>query len=598
MPIRQLPSHLINQIAAGEVVERPASVLKELLENSLDAGASRIEVELEQGGISLCRVRDNGVGIADQELGLALSRHATSKIASLEDLECIASLGFRGEALPSIASVARLTVTSRAAGADRGFSVSANGGPPTGAMPAAHPEGTTVEVRDLFFNVPARRRFLRTERTEFSHALAIAESIALGRSQVALQLRHNRKLVLDLPAASDRAGREARLATVLGPEFVEHALYLEAELGGIRLSGWIARPTWSRSRPDLQHLFLNGRAIRDKTVNSAVRSAYRDVLYRDRWPAWVLMLDMDPALVDVNAHPAKQEVRFREPRRVHDAVRRSVESALANTRPGGAGSASSPEHALAPAAVPAGDTARWPGPAAHQHSLGLAPGRVREQLAAWGELGRPAEPPGPPAAGPATELPPLGYALAQLHGLYILAQSARGLVIVDAHAAHERVMLERLREGMARDGLRPQQLLMPVTVRVSVTEADRAEAASGPLGRLGLILDRSGPGQLLLRAVPAGLAEADLEALVRDIVAGLDDVARAGEQLLHSLEHLLGNMACKAAIKANRKLSLAEMNQLLRDMEATERSDQCNHGRPTWTELGIADLDRLFARGR
>lgn len=607
MPIRQLPTHLINQIAAGEVVERPASVLKELLENSLDAGATRIEIDLEQGGVALCRVRDNGVGIPREELDLALSRHATSKIASLEDLEHVASLGFRGEALPSIASVARLALTSRAAGAEGAWTVAADGGPGGVPAPAAHPAGTTVEIRDLFFNVPARRRFLRAERTEFNHARVVAERIALSRASVAIQLRHNRRVIFDLPAADDRAGREARLAALCGEEFVGHALYLETGASGITVRGWIARPTFSRAQPDLQQLFLNGRAIRDRGIASAVRSAYRDVLYRDRWPAWVIELEMDPALVDVNAHPAKHEVRFRDGRAVFDAIRRAVESALAVTRPGGVAASPATTGQQSPASyrVPLADQGLPAAGNAVQRSLSLGRAGAAGRLDGWRALaGVPA--PGLAAPGGAVAedgtassgIPPLGYALAQLHGLYILAQNATGLVIVDTHAAHERVMLERLREAMRTDGLKPQQLLVPVTVAVSAHEADRAEAGAGELAALGLEVDRTGPDRLLLRAVPAALAEADLAGLLRDVVAGLAAPGGAGEALGGRVDDLLANMACRAAVKANRRLDLAEMNQLLRDMEATDRSDQCNHGRPTWTELGIGDLDRLFARGR
>jgi DNA mismatch repair protein MutL len=595
MPIRELPPHLVNQIAAGEVVERPASVLKELLENSLDAGATRIEVDLEQGGVALCRVRDNGVGIPREELGLALSRHATSKISSLEDLEHVASLGFRGEALPSIASVSRLALTSRAAGADRAYTVAADGGAGGEPAPAAHPAGTTVEVRDLFFNVPARRRFLRAERTEFNHALAVAERIALSRASVAIQLRHNHRVIFDLPAAADRAGREARLASLCGEEFVSHALYLETAASGITLRGWIARPTFSRAQPDLQQLFLNGRAIRDRSIASAVRSAYRDVLYRDRWPAWVIELEMDPALVDVNAHPAKHEVRFRDARAVFDAVRRGVESALAATRPGGV--ATSPVIAGHQPPAAYAEAAGYPVPPAAglavQRSLSLGRAGTAGLLAGWQALA--AVPGGAVAEG---GIPPLGYALAQLHGLYILAQNATGLVIVDTHAAHERVTLERLREAMRNAGLAPQRLLVPVAVPVSEAEADRAEAAAGELSALGLEVDRAGPDRLLLRAVPAALAGADLAGLLQDVVAALATPGGHGEVLAGRVDDLLANMACRAAVKANRRLGLDEMNQLLRDMEATDRSDQCNHGRPTWTELGIGDLDRLFARGR
>ncbi len=582
MPIRQLSPHLVNQIAAGEVVERPASVVKELLENSLDAGAQRIDVELEAGGLKLCRIRDDGCGIPADELPLALARHATSKISTLEDLNQIASLGFRGEALPSIASVSQLRLVSRQPDKDAGWSVEVQGGTSRDAKPAAHPGGTTIEVRDLFFNVPARRRFMRTERTEFGHARRVVESIALSRPGTALRLSHNRRVVMDLPAAQDLAGQEQRLAQLLGEGFMEHAMRIERRAEGISLRGWIARPTFSRSQPDQQQLVLNGRVVRDKTVAHAVRSAYADVLFHGRHPAYLLYLDMDPALVDVNAHPSKQEVRFRDGRSVHDFVRRSVEAALAETRAGAAGTGQS--------AAPS------PGlPMGGQAGMALAtptPQRVRESLAGYARLA--AAPPAQPASD---ELPPLGFALAHLHGAFILAQNAEGLVIVDAHAAHERITYERLKAARAESGLQSQPLLVPLSVAVSEAEADRAEANADWFADLGLEVTRSGPQSLSLRAIPSLLRGADGEALLRDLLAELAE--GDGQALLERrLDDVLAGMACHASVRANRPLAIDEMNALLRDMEATQRSDQCNHGRPTWTQLSLAELDRLFARGR
>jgi len=586
MPIRELPSQLINQIAAGEVVERPASVVKELVENSLDAGARRIEVDIERGGAGLCRVRDDGVGIPPEELALALARHATSKIASLDDLEHVASLGFRGEALPSIASVSRLRLVSRSAG-DRGaWAVEAGAEP----VPAPHPPGTTVEVRDLFFNTPARRRFLKTERTEFGHVQRVLERLALSRFTTALRLTHNGRVVLDLPAADARSAETARVGRVCGTAFAEHALYLERDAGGLSLRGWLARPTFSRAQPDIQHLYVNGRAIRDRSCSHAVRTAFADVLFHGRHPAFVLYLDMDPEAVDVNAHPAKQEVRFRDGRAIHDFVRRTLESALADTRAGAAGQAAAP----AAPAVMAGSA---------QRGLGLGPraegAGVAERLAAYGRvLAEPGTAGSARASEPSESVPPLGYALAHLHGAYILAQNGQGLVVVDAHAAHERVTYERLKAAYGTAPIPSQPLLVPETLDVTQAEADCAEASTEVLATLGFTVDRSGPARVTLRAVPVLLADARPAALLGDVLADLAGAAGAAERVHRRIDELLASMACHGSVRANRRLSIDEMNALLRDMESTERSDQCNHGRPTWTQLSLADLDRLFARGR
>jgi DNA mismatch repair protein MutL len=587
MPIRELPVHLVNQIAAGEVVERPASVLKELLENSLDAGASRVEIEVEAGGTRLIRVRDDGVGIPAAELPLALARHATSKIESLEDLSRIASLGFRGEALPSIASVSRLRLVSQQRGADGAYAVDCEGGALGAVTPAAHPPGTTLEVRDLFFNTPARRRFLRAERTELQHLQAMVERIALSRFRTAFRFIHNRRPLLDLPTAVTRAAQEERIAQVIGEEFVAGSLHLEREAAGMRLSGWISRPTYSRSQPDAQSFFLNGRAVRDKLIANAVRLAYQDVLYHGRYPAFVLYLEMDPTSVDVNAHPAKLEVRFREPGHVHDFIRRSVEAALAGTRPGSA--------ELAGGSVAAGETHGSP---ARQYFalLSSRPAGVREPT-----VGPDSEVAGEEKlanADPETrEAPPLGFAVAQLHGVYILAQTASGLAIIDTHAAHERVTYERLKQ-QAQDGSIPSQaLLVPQVLRVTTAEAGLVAQRRDLFDATGFEVDCTGPDTVAVRAVPAVLAGTDVAALLRDMLA---DWAEHGDSLRagHVIDSMLATSACHAAVRANRPLSRDEMNALLRDMEATDRADQCSHGRPTWTELTLQDLDRLFLRGR
>ena len=586
-PIRLLPAQLVDQIAAGEVIERPASVVKELVENALDAGASRVEVEVEQGGAKLIRVRDDGHGIAQADLVLALSRHATSKVASLADLERVASLGFRGEALPSIASVSRLSLVSRTASAEHAWCVDGGSGE---VGPAAHPPGTTVEVRDLFYNTPARRKFLRGERTELDHIEQTVRRLALARFDVAFQLRHNRRDALAAAAALERPDQEQRLGGLLGPAFLEHCLYLEHEAAGLRLHGWVGLPAFARSQADLQFFFVNGRIVRDRLVTHAVRAAFQDVLHNSRHPAYVLYLDLDPVLVDVNVHPAKHEVRFREGRLVHDFLFRTLHEALARPVPSAA-----PE-----AAVPALDARAVPDPW-QPRPAGLGLGVAEPALAYAAALDWQAPTAGlrdgdATAAEPA-RAPPLGFALAQLHGVYVLAQNEEGLVLVDMHAAHERITYERLKAAQGGAGVPSQPLLVPVSVAVSPREAELAEAEAGAFAQLGLEIDRIGAGTLAVRAVPVLLRGADPERLVRDLLADLAVHGTTG-RLQGEVNAVLATLACHAAVRANRRLSLDEMNALLRDIERTERSGQCNHGRPTWTRLDLAELDRLFMRGR
>ncbi|MDH3305758.1 MAG: DNA mismatch repair endonuclease MutL [Gammaproteobacteria bacterium] len=584
MPIRQLPSHLINQIAAGEVVERPASVVKELVENSLDAGARSVQVDVVSGGQKLIRIRDDGKGIECDELALALSRHATSKIASLDDLEAVASLGFRGEALPSIASVARLTLTSRAAGADSAWQLEADGGTISTPAPAAHPQGTTVEVHDLFYNTPARRRFLRTERTEYGHIEKWVRRLALSRPDIAFTMTHNRRTVLSLAAASDRETRRQRVAKVCGDAFADQCVCIEHETDGIALSGWIGLPTFNRSQPDMQYWFVNGRSITDKTLSHAARHAYRDVLFHGRYPAYILSLTMDPAGVDANAHPAKHEVRFRDGRRVHGVVSQTVEVALQDTRPGG--------HNVAPIRMTRDsvfDQARMP-----LHS-GPSTAAVRETLAAYGSMATAAS--FLEKTDPAAEIPPLGFAVAQLAGIYILAENSEGLVVVDMHAAHERIVYEKLKRGYDDRGLVRQPLLVPETISVSESEANLVERSGHLLEKLGLVVDRSGPTGLTIREVPALLKNADAESLLRDVLADMSESGNSN-RIDDVSDDYLATMACHHSVRANRMLTLAEMNALLREMESTERADQCNHGRPTWTTIPLSELDRLFLRGR
>ncbi|WP_149196492.1 DNA mismatch repair endonuclease MutL [Luteimonas suaedae] len=604
MSIRQLPDTLVNQIAAGEVVERPASVVKELVENALDAGAMRVDIDLEEGGVRLVRVRDDGGGMAADDLPLAVSRHATSKIASLDDLEAVATLGFRGEALPSIASVSRFSIASRRPDDAHGAMLAVDGGRVAAVAPRPHPPGTTVEVRDLFYNVPARRKFLRAERTELGHIEEWLRSLALSRPDVELRITHNGK-----PSRRYKGGgalfSDERLNETLGGEFAKHALRVEHEGAGLRLHGWIAQPAYSRASADQQYLYANGRAVRDRSVAHAVRQAYADVLYHGRQPAYVLFLELEPARVDVNVHPAKHEVRFRDARLVHDFVYRTLHDALAGTRAGlqpapamtaGAGGGAVALQVGAPASP------HWQPSARDQSGLAL---RIDEARAGYAALyGAPPQAAQPMSTAPAAMpehdeagIPPLGYALAQLHGIFILSQCADGLVVVDMHAAHERIGYEKLKTAHDSEGLRVQPLLVPQAVAVSEREADVAEREAATLSELGFEVSRGGPQSLLLRGVPALLAEGDTEALLRDVLADLREHGES-RRVASARDELLSTMACHGAVRANRRLTVPEMNALLRQMEATERSGQCNHGRPTWARFSLAEIDRWFMRGR
>ncbi len=595
MAIRQLPDTLINQIAAGEVVERPASVVKELVENALDASARRVDIDLEEGGVRLVRVRDDGGGIAPDDLPLAVARHATSKIASLDDLEAVATLGFRGEALPSIASVSRFRLASRQAACEHGAVLPVEGGRIGEVAPQAHPRGTTVEVRDLFYNVPARRKFLRAERTELSHIEEWLRSLALARPDVELRVSHNgrptrrwRALdLLDTPAA---LASPERLLETLGEEFARNALRVDHAGAGLRLHGWIGRPTYNRAATDQQYLYVNGRAVRDRNVAHAVRQAYSDVLFHGRHPAYVLFLELDPRGVDVNVHPAKHEVRFREQRLVHDFTFRSLQQVLAETRAGAEAMPASAAPALASASPPPQSRLGLQvedAPTAYAALYGAREAQADVALAAPQPL---------PDSSDAT-LPPLGHAIAQLHGIYILAESAEGLVVVDMHAAHERIGYEKLKAAHDHEGVRSQPLLVPQQVAVSEREAEVAERESATLSELGFEVSRAGPQALMLRAVPALLAHGDTVELLRDVLADLREHG-ASRRVAEQRDELLATMACHAAVRAHRKLTLPEMDALLREMEATERSGQCNHGRPTWTRFDLAEIDRWFLRGR
>jgi len=596
MPIKKLPSHLINQIAAGEVIERPASVVKELLENSLDAGATRIDIDIEQGGKDLIRIRDNGKGIPVDELPVALQRHATSKIQSLEDLERVNSLGFRGEALPSIASVSRLTLTSKPQQQDAAFSI--QGDANQAVKPAAHPDGTTIEIRDIFYNTPARRKFLKTDKTEYGHLENIVKRIALSHFGTEINLTHNRKAIYNMPVANTREQQEKRLQQLCGATFVEHVLHLDNQASDLRLSGWIAVPAFSRSQADLQHFFINGRMVRDKLLMHAVKLAYQDVLHHQRQPAYVLYLEIDPIMVDVNAHPAKFEVRFRESRSVHGFISQTLKKVLADVRP----SDQAESMVLADAYnSPSSYLQQTTGNVGHimqQKSMGLPVQEAHKSYSHFVEsASRPVNDMAAHVESAEGIIPPLGFALAQLQGVYILAQNTEGLVIVDMHAAHERITYERLKKAMDGDGIVSQPLLVPVTVTVSQREADLAESNKQGFEQLGIVVDRIGPEALAVRQVPGLLKQADSASLVRDVLSDLV-VYGNSQRLREEVNEVLSTMACHGSVRANRQLTIPEMNALLRDMEQTERSGQCNHGRPTWHQLSMKELDKIFMRGQ
>jgi len=650
--IHLLSPRLANQIAAGEVVERPANIIKELVENSLDAGAARIEIDVEQGGIKLLRIRDDGHGIPKDDLPLALSRHATSKISTLNDLEAVSSLGFRGEALASISSVSRLTMTSATAPeegeAEQAWQVEVEGREMAASIkPAAHPKGTTLEVRDLFFNTPARRKFLRTEKTEFNHVDEYFKRLALSRYDVAFSLRHNQKVIHSLRPAIRNIDKEKRVAALLGPKFIDAALHIDAEAAGLELTGWVGLPTFSRSAADMQYFFVNGRVVRDRLVAHAIKQAYRDVLYHGRQPAFVLYLTVDPALVDVNVHPTKHEVRFRDGRLVHDYLFRTLHKALADVRPDhqsaptslqGSGVLAAETSGLTSPALMANSQQRVTGIQAGEFSeqtrMSLLPGRnpmtgqrlgqtnspagVQEHLNAYQALSQPlnvganvvtTEERVDPETGEIvtvqvennqpqeSDIPPLGFAVAQLHGIYILSQNEHGLVVVDMHAAHERITYERLKIAVDHQNVQSQPLLVPITISVSEGEADAAEQFADEFERFGVLLQRASPESIMIRQIPVILQQAETERLVTDMLADLMQHGSSDRIQAHRNE-ILGNMACHGSVRANRKLTLPEMNGLLRDMEDTERSGQCNHGRPTWTQMSMSDLDKLFLRGR
>ncbi len=600
--IRILTELLINQIAAGEVVDRPAAALKELLENSLDAGARAVEVALLSGGIKQIKVIDDGEGIEKEDLPLALQRHATSKIATLEDLERVASLGFRGEALASIAAVSHLTLTTRTASDKHAWRIQSSGTGASPAEPAAATAGTVVEVFDLYYNTPARRKFLRTEGTELGHCEEVFKRIALSRPEVAMSLQHNGRVQWRL--APQSFGQRAQ--ALLGEDFEAVSLALDEDAGAVRLRGLVASPTYNRSARDYQYFFVNGRFVRDRLIAHAVREAFHDVLHQERHPAFVLFLDIDPAKVDVNVHPTKSEVRFRDPRAVHQFLFHALTRVLAQARAGTPAAAAG--FALAAHANPALTSGAAFAPAAHAPGAHQRPGDPAwrqgsmalgtHQPAAFYDLlfGREAKA-GAPVQPAGTEIPPLGFALAQLAGIYVLAQNEAGLVVVDMHAAHERIMYEKLKTALDADRIPTQSLLIPATLRASRLEAAIVEENAPALLQLGFEMAVIGPETLVVRCVPAALQDADPAELARDVLREIGEYG-ATRALQERRDEMLGTMACHAAVRANRSLTIPEMNALLREMEATERSGQCNHGRPTWTQIPLAEMDRLFQRGQ
>jgi len=613
MRIHTLPIQLVNQIAAGEVVERPSSVVKELVENCFDAGASQIAIDIEQGGARLIKIRDDGCGIVKEDLPLALSRHATSKIATLKDLEQVASMGFRGEALPSISSVARLTLISRTADAQCAWSVTADGSEQNfDPQPDPHPQGTTVDVRDLFYNTPARRKFLKTEKTEFDHIEILIKRMALSRFDIGFRLSHNQKEVLNLKPAATETAQEQRIAGICGSAFIENSVKIDFAASGLQLAGWVGLPTFSRSQQDMQFFYVNGRLIRDKLVSHAVKQAYQDVLFHGRHPVFVLYLTLDPTLVDVNAHPAKLEVRFREGRLVHDFLFTALHRSLADIRP---------EHSvvhvsdgsIAPSPTdvsqqPASEFTPQPQTRSgfnaktfynhtspQQASLPLT---VAEAVSTYASLYPEDQPVQKQHPFPQVQdTPPLGYAIAHLHNIYILAETPKGIILVDTHAAHERVTYERLKQQYQQGAVPSQPLLLPIKINVSSAEADLAEQEHEFFSSLGFELNRSGPETIVLRSTPALLGNIDKETLIRDV---LSDISEHGmsHRIQEQSNRLLATIACHGAVRARRRLSIDEMNALLRDMEQTERIGQCNHGRPTWIELSTHDLDKFFLRGQ
>jgi len=582
--IHLLDTHLTNQISAGEVVERPASVVKELIENSLDAGSSKVGLEILQGGMELIRIRDNGNGIHPDDLALALHPHATSKIADLSDLEKVSSLGFRGEALASIASIARVKLSSCYKEQTQGQQISAAGGEMSPTSPCAHPRGTTVEVRDLFYNTPARRKFLKSVKTEFSHIETILQRLSLSRFDVAFELIHNDKTIFSSPIAQTSETQQRRLSSILGNDFIHHALAIEFIAAGMKLWGWIAEPAFNRNQNDLQFFYVNGRFVRDKLLNHAVRQAYEDVMFNGRYPIYVLYLEIDPRAVDVNVHPTKHELRFRDSRTVHDFIEKGISDALAQIKPEVMISAPPVEYesiAFDISAIPT------------QKAMPLV---VKEQMEVYNKLHETVPAPLVMEKIPDIE-PQLGYALGQIQDIYILAQNKQGLIIVDMHAAHERILYEKLKHEIETQQIAVQTLLVPYIIELNRTEMCAWEENHAQFQLLGIQSDVSGPNSIAIRSLPKLIANAKLDTLIQDILADIIEMG-SSQKMQNKVHEILGNVACRAALKAHTRLSIMQMNALLRDMENTPHSGLCNHGRPTWKLISMPELDKMFLRGR
>ncbi len=601
MRIQLLPNQLVNQIAAGEVVERPASIVKELVENCFDAEATEIDIDIQQGGMQMIRIRDNGSGIVKDDLGLALSRHATSKISSLKDLEQVASMGFRGEALPSISAASRLTLISRVEGANCGWKVIADGTENEfDPEPEPHPLGTTLEVRDLFYNIPARRKFLKTEKTEFSHIDSVVKKLALSRFDVAFRFGHNQRQLLQLQVAETESQKLDRIAQVVHAEFVDHAVKVDIAASGMELSGWVGLPTYTRSQPDMQYFYVNQRLIKDRLVTHAIKQAYQDVMFHGRHPVYVLYLNLSPSRVDVNAHPAKTEVRFREGRMVHDFLFKALHQALADIRPGDEAQPEIIQEVMNTVEPMSTSTLSQPAQQSfYSEKQSRIPMAVSEQINQYARLYPEADPvdPSQPLPEESQGMPPLGYAVAHLHQVFILSETAKGLVIVDAHAAHERINYEKFKASYYQGQIPSQPLLLPLKVHVSSQEADIVEQEQQSLQELGFDISRIAPEKVLLRAAPALLGREDLDKLLKELLTDWLNFGN-GQTAEKRSNEILATMACHASVRARRKLTLPEMNVLLRDMEKTERIGQCNHGRPTWIEFSMQELDKFFLRGQ
>lgn len=591
-PIQQLPTYVANQIAAGEVIERPASVVKELIENSLDADASQLDIDIEQGGLQRIQVRDNGHGIAHHELMLALDRHATSKISDSEDIAHITSFGFRGEALASISSVARVVLTSRTSQAEHGWQViSLPGQIPSDLKPMAHPVGTTIEVSDLFHQTPARRRFLRTASTEFSRIHTIVKCLSLGNFEFGLTLRHHKRLVLSLPTSLDDNTRAQRMRAICGDGFADTAISLSAQATGLKLWGWIGSPHNSRSQADLQYFYVNSRLIRDKRINYAVKQAYQDVLYQGRYPAVILFLTIDPTEIDVNVHPTKAEVRFRQSQLIYNFIRKSLQAALSK-------GPSSPS--LNSSSVPFVNPAASPSTTVSALDEGWdwtphKPSFINPTFESQPEKIESITQATPPLL--ADILPQLGFALAQLHGIYILAENQTGLIIIDTHAAHERILYEQLKLDIAKAPLPTQQLLVPITLTLNSEASALVKTHAALFERFGFACEHSEPNTLAVRTIPSLLKTIAIGPLLQDVFSDLQVQAQSS-RIEQCFDTFLSSLACRSALHAHHKLSIAEMNQLLRQMETTQRSAQCNHGRPSWKQLTLQEMDKWFLRGR